>query len=276
MNMNSGFNETEEIIHSPKQYRPHCHYRIGIIINCVVFCCIVIAVCATISTIQRHKVQNIKVEKTQDAYHIFMSSHTINDTDAVQNGQRKVPYSMVSTTEAVVIFIMMISGQHVLFTKNKTTNHTNLYTGKERPKNQTVSLLIKGEYLAPNTDPNTQKTTNTLLRAQGNNVTTGVVIPKEGIYYLYACLQLTWYKMSTMDSEVTHYVQLKSENLTIVISERKIHIPQRRGMYSTSRIFLPIKLKKNDLISMHASDSSYVYNSKTSNIIGVFRASVDH
>ncbi|VDI36314.1 Hypothetical predicted protein [Mytilus galloprovincialis] len=275
--MNSGYNETEEIIHIPKQYRPHWHYRIGIIINCVIFCCIVIAVCATISIIQRHKVHNIKLENTQeDAYHIFMSSHAIYDTDAVQNGQRKVPYSMVSTTEGVVIFIMMISGQHVLFTKNKTTNHTNLYTGKERLKNQTVSLLIKGEYSAPYTDPNTQKTTKTLLRAQGNNVTAGVVIPKEGIYYLYACLQLTWYKVSTMDSEVTHNVLLKSENLTIIISERTIHIPQRRGMYSTSRIFLPIKLKKNDLISMHASDSSYVYNSKKSNIIGVFRASVAH
>ena len=82
--------------------------------------------------------------------------------------------------------------------------------------------------------------------------------------------------MSTRDSEVTHYVQLQSENSTVVISERTIQIPHGIGMYSTSRIFLPIKLKKNDLISMHASDSSYVYNSKKSNIIGVLRASVDH
>ena len=125
-------------------------------------------------------------------------------------------------------------------------------------------------------DPNTHQTTDPLLRAQGNNVTTGVIIPQEGHYYLYACLQLTWYKKSTRDSVVTHNVQLQSENLTVNISERTIQIPNGKGMYITSRIFLPIRLKKNDWISMHASDSSYVYNSKKSNIIGVFRASVDH
>lgn len=277
--MYSDYNETDEKTYIPKQYRNHSHYKVGIIINCVVFCCILIAVCVSISTIQRNKVPHIELEKTQEnSYKLLMSLHAINDTEAVRNGQRKFPYSMVSTTESIVIFIILISGQHnfILLTKGKTTNNTNSYTGKERLKDLAVFKLVKGEYSAPKTDTNTQKETDTLLRAQGKNVTTGIIIPKEGLYYLYACLQLTWYKTSKENSEVTHYVQLQSENSTIIISERAIQILHGRGMYSTSRIFLPIKLKKNDLISMHASDSSYVYNSKKSNIIGVFKASVDH
>ncbi|XP_063430672.1 uncharacterized protein LOC134712753 [Mytilus trossulus] len=275
--MNSDYNESNEKTYIPKQYRNNSSYKVGIIISCLIFCCTLIAICVSISTIHRNKVQNGELDKTQEnAYHILMSSHVIEDTEDVLNGQRKVTYIMVSTTESIVIFITLISGQHTLLPESETTNNSNSYTGKERLKDLEVFKLVKEEYSASSTDQNTQQTTNPLLRAQGNKVSTGVIIPHGGHYYLYACLQLTWYKMSTRDSEVTHFVQLHSANITHNITERTIQVPQRSGMYSTSRIFLPIKLKKNDVISMHASDSSYVYNSQKSNIIGVFRASVDH
>ncbi|VDI72355.1 Hypothetical predicted protein [Mytilus galloprovincialis] len=106
-----------------------------------------------------------------------MSSHVINETEAMRNGQRKIPYIMVSSKEAVVIFITLISVQHIMLTESETTNNTKFYTGKVRLKDLSVFKLVKEKYSASNTDPNTHQTTDPLLRAQGNNVTTGVVIP---------------------------------------------------------------------------------------------------
>lgn len=108
--MDSAYNESNEKTYIPKQYRNNSSYKVGIIISCLIFCCTLIAICVSISTIHRNTVQNVELDKTQEnAYYIWMSSHVINETEAMRNGQRKIPYIMVSSTESVVIFITLVS-----------------------------------------------------------------------------------------------------------------------------------------------------------------------
>ncbi|CAC5405567.1 unnamed protein product [Mytilus coruscus] len=243
--------------------------KIGCCLSILIFFCLLTIVSLNvlnllhISPLQNEQV-NIKSKETQ--YHIMLPTHATNDTTAVQNA-KKVPYIKVPTTESAVMILILISGYFM--TRENTTD-----SKESNEKDNTFPVaqsLVKGSYSMTNVyldnDP--------LLKASGGNISTGVRIPTEGLYYLYACIQVTCYCKSKLKadvtvSEVTHYIQINSGNSNKTIMEKTIQIPHGTGVYKTSNIFVPIRLKGHDVVSMHLSDDSYVYNSRKSNVIGVF------
>lgn len=155
-------------------------------------------------------------------------------------------------------------------TRENTTETTE---SNEKDKTFPVAqTLVKGSYSLKNDYINNDPP----LKVSGGNISTGVTIPSEGLYYLYACIQISCYCKSKADvtiSEVTHYIQINSRNSNKTIVDRTIQIRHSSGVYKTSNIFVPIQLKKHDVVSMHLSDDTYVYNSRKSNVIGVFSMS---
>ncbi|XP_063426027.1 uncharacterized protein LOC134709821 [Mytilus trossulus] len=243
--------------------------KIGCCLSVLIFFCLVtifiliILNLLHISPLQNEQV-NIITKETQ--YHILLPTHATNDTTAVQNA-KKVPYIKVPTTESAVLILMFISGYFI--THENTTD-----TKESNRKDNTFPIaqpiqIVKGSYSSTNvfidTDPP--------LKASGGNISTGVRISSDGLYYLYACIQISCYCKSKADVTIygiTHYIQINSGNSNKTIVEKTIQIPHGIGVYKTSTMFVPVQLKKHDVVSMHLSDDTYVYNSRKSNVIGVF------
>lgn len=248
----------------------HLKIKGGCCLSIFIFFCLLITVSIEVIIILHmpplHNEQVDSISK-ETQHHIMLPIHATNDTNTVQN-VKQVQYISVPTTESTVMILILISG-YFMTRENTTETMESNEKDKTYPVAQT---LVKGSYLLTNDYINNDPP----LKASGDNMSTGVRIPSEGLYYLYACIQISCYCKSKADvtvSEVTHYIQINSGNSNKTIVERTIQIHHSSGVYKTSNIFVPIQLKKHDVVSMHLSDDTYVYNSRKSNVIGVFSMS---
>lgn len=113
--------------------------------------------------------------------------------------------------------------------------------------------------------------THQMLKVHDMKNATGIQIEEDGLYYVYSCLQVACLHRKPREMKIIHYINLNSRKTNKTVIKNTVTIPGGLGIYRTSNMLIRLQLHNNDIVSMSVSDNNCVYNSRKSNILGVFK-----
>lgn len=213
--------------------------------------------------------QSIKTDSIKDQndnYYIMLPVHANNGTLVTKTS---VPYNKVPTAESTVFLLKLITGYHFLLYKNSTNNESRDDKAPNGYKEERKTLkLLKAGYSYTKTGISPPEKTHQVHDMKN---TTGIQIEEDGLYYVYSCLQVACLYRKTREMKIIHYINLNSRKTNKTVIKNTVTIPSGLGVYRTSNMLIRLQLHNNDIVSMSVSDNNCLYNSRKSNMLGVFK-----
>ena len=107
----------------------------------------------------------------------------------------------------------------------------------------------------------------------GSNDTKVIKIHEDGLYNVYACVQLSCHMgaANEKDVRIIHEVSLDTGETTNIVARKTIKLCKGKTTYSTSNMFIPLRLQQYDKLSMRLSNNYYLYRTMKGNFMGASR-----